>query len=445
MFIREEGGKMMRGRWRDIPALVRTPLGRFEILHSAYMGAWPLLSRLASFYRLTIVRKTRIIAVAGSFGKSTTTRAVISSLGGKVNTSPQRSAWSFLAHAVLRIQPRDRHAVIEVGIDGKGQMASYAQMIRPDITVVTSIGSEHHRSLRTLEVTRSEKAEMVRILPESGIAILNGDDPNVLWMKSQTRARVITFGMNDTNDVRAGDISLDWPEGTRFQLHLDGKTYDMKVRLVGRHMVYPILAAAAVAHAEGFPPDRFLQFLEELNPTVGRMQPVRLENAAVILRDDYKSGLETIEAALDTLSQVPAGRKIVVIGEINEPPRSVHLTYINMGKHMGQMASYAIFIGSNSRFKEFSKGAIRGGLEKDRLFYVRRGVREVVRILQDNIVAGDVVLIKGRSNQKLERVTFSLMGEEVSCEIGFCKAKINCEYCPMLKRGWNNIQNVFWE
>jgi UDP-N-acetylmuramoyl-tripeptide--D-alanyl-D-alanine ligase len=444
MFIRREGARMIRDRWRQVPSLARTPLGRFQILHGVFMKAWPLLSCLASLYRLTIIRKTRIVAVVGSLGKSTTTRAVISSLGGNVNTGPQRSAWSFLARAVLRIRPRDRHAVIEVGIDGKGQMVSYAQMIRPDITVVTSIGSDHHRSLRTLEVTRSEKAEMVRMLPESGIAILNGDDPNVLWMKSQTCARVITFGMNDINDVRASDIRLDWPEGTCFTLLLGGKSYDMKVRLIGRHMVYPILAAAAVAHAEGFPPDLFLQSLQELNPTVGRMQPVYLANGAVVLRDDYKSGLETIEAALDTLSQIPAGRRIVVMGEINEPPRSAHVVYRNLGKHMAQIASCAIFIGSSSPFKDYSKGARQGGMEKDKLFHVRKGFREIVHILQQYITPGDVVLIKGRSNQKLERVTFSLMGEKVSCDIGFCKVKINCDYCPMLRKGWNNIQDIFW-
>ena len=164
------------------------------------------------------------------------------------------------------------------------------------------------------------------------------------------------------------------------------------------------------------------------------MQPVRLADGAIILRDDYKSGLETIEAALDTLSQILAGKRIVVMGEINEPPRSAHLIYRNLGEHMAQIASCAIFIGSHSRFKEFSSGARRGGLEKDKLFYVRGSVMEVGHILQHNIIAGDVVLIKGRSNQKPERVTFLLMGEEVSCDIGFCKAKINCEHCPMLKR-----------
>ncbi len=423
---------------------LKTPLGRFQLLHKLFVNAWPMLSRLARCYRLTIIRKTHIVAVVGSFGKSTTTRAITKALGGNVGISPQRSAWSFLARAVLRIRPRDRHAVIEVGIDDRGQMALYAKIIRPDIVVVTSIGSDHNRSLHTLEATRSEKSEMVRTLPESGIAVLNGDDPNVLWMKHQTRARVITFGMSPSNDLHACDIQLDWPAGTRFNLLLNGKTHETKVRLIGRHMIYPILAAAAVAYAEGSTLDLILQHLQELDPTVGRMQPVHLTNGAIILRDDYKSGLETIEAALDTFSQIPASRKFVVMGEINEPPKSKHHIYRDLGKQIAQMASHVVFIGSTTPFKDFSIGIRQDGFEKDRLWYVHRSARQVVMILQGLIQSGDVILIKGRSNQKLERVTFSLMGQNVSCDIGFCSAKINCDYCPMLKKGWEHNHDVVW-
>ena len=188
------------------------------------MRLWPVLSRLASLYRRTAVRRTRIVAVVGSFGKSTTTNAVVTALGGTPYPGSQRNISSFLARGLFRIRPGDRHAVLEVGIGEIGEMAPYARMIRPDITVVTSIGSEHNASLGTLEATRREKAAMVRVLPPSGIAVLNGDDPNVLWMRGETGARVVTFGFGEGNDVRASDVSLaDWPNGTRFTLHAGGR------------------------------------------------------------------------------------------------------------------------------------------------------------------------------------------------------------------------------
>jgi UDP-N-acetylmuramyl pentapeptide synthase len=81
------------------------------------------------------------------------------------------------------------------------------------------------------------------VLPASGAAVLNGDDPNVMWMKEKTRTRVVTFGVGAECDVRADEVRLDWPRGTRFHLTAFGEERDVAVRLLGRHTIYAILAA----------------------------------------------------------------------------------------------------------------------------------------------------------------------------------------------------------
>jgi UDP-N-acetylmuramoyl-tripeptide--D-alanyl-D-alanine ligase len=325
--------------------------------------------------------------------------------------------------------------VIEVGIGAPGQMATYARMIRPNIAVVTSIGSEHNRSLPTLEVTRKEKSEMVKALPESGIAVLNGDDPNVLWMKNQTRARIMTFGMNETNDVRASDTTLDWPHGTRFKLHAGRETRDLHIRLIGKQMVYPILAAIAVALAEGFTLDQVVPAVQALPPTPGRLEPIQLQNEAFILRDDFKSQLETIEIALDTLSDIPANRRIVVLGDIEEPPKGKNQMYRQIGQRIGKVASCAIFIGGDS-CRNYSRGARDTGMPYEEITHIRGNVLKAAELLLEKLKPGDVVLIKGRGAQRLGRVALSLMGRKVRCDIGYCNLRVYCENCSMLERGW---------
>src|ERR1700730_7751279 len=160
------------------------------------------------------------------------------------------NAWSSVAYAILRIRPLQRHAAIEVGIVDRGQMEIYARTVRPNMTIVTSIASEHNRSLGSLDVTRTEKTWMVRVLPRSGTAILNGDDPNVMWMQRQTSARVVTFGFGETCDVRTQELHVDWPYGMRFRLRAFGQERDVAIRLFGRHMVYPALAAIAASQLE---------------------------------------------------------------------------------------------------------------------------------------------------------------------------------------------------
>jgi UDP-N-acetylmuramyl pentapeptide synthase len=217
----------MRSRIRDPPAMLRTPAVRMHVRQASLTAA----GRCCRGWRGCTGRRwsaTRVIAVVGSFGKSTTTRAIAAALGVPEHGWMLSNSWSWIAFALMRIRPGQRHAVIEVGISKPGLMKGYARTVGPDIAVVTSIGSEHHVSLGTLEVTRAEKSWMLQVLPASGAAVLNGDDPNVMWMKEETRARVVTFGFGAAGDVRAGEVGLDWPRGTRFHLTAFGEERDVR-------------------------------------------------------------------------------------------------------------------------------------------------------------------------------------------------------------------------
>jgi UDP-N-acetylmuramyl pentapeptide synthase len=420
----------------DMLALARTPLGRAQLGYAAYRRSWPFLRRAAALHRLSLSRKARIVAVVGSFGKTTTARAVATALGKKPHHRVERNAFSYVAEAVFRIRPSDRHAVVEVGIGNRGQMAAYARVLRPNVTVVTSIGSEHNRSLGTLDVTRTEKAEMVRSLTPSGLAVLNGDDPHVRSMKGQTHAQIRTFGFDESNDVWATDVGLDWPRGTRFTLFAAGQTHQLRVRLLGRPGVYATLAAVAVALAEGFSLDQIIPRLEALEPTPGRLELMRLPNGAYLLRDDYKSTLETIDVALDVLEEVPAERRIVVLGEVSEPPGSQGPIYRRLGQRVAQLADRAVFVGGN--FQRYAAGAARGGLSREALIDAGTSVQTAVEAVRQELSPGDVVLVKGRDTQRLDRISLALAGQRVRCDIKFCDVKITrCSSCPMLERGWN--------
>ncbi len=325
---------------------------------------------------------------------------------------------------------------MEVAISGPGQMLPYARMIRRDIAVVTSIGSEHNRSFKSLEATRTEKSEMVRFLPETGLAVLNGDDPHVLWMKNRTTTRIITFGFKDSNNIWAEDVSLDWPRGMRFMLRAGSFSRQMHTHMVGRHMIYPILAAVATAHGEGLPLDSILPSLEALRPTPGRMQPLMLDSGAYLLRDDYKSAMETIETALDSLSEIPARQKIVVLGDIVERPGSQGPLYKKIGEKLAKTASRVVIVADKRAFEGYRAGLYRGGFPRDCIVNARRSLVEAVEAVRKNLGPGDVVLIKGEDTRRLERVAFALMGRDVRCHVIHCHIKTTrCADCEMLEQG----------
>jgi UDP-N-acetylmuramoyl-tripeptide--D-alanyl-D-alanine ligase len=414
--------------------MFRTPSGHRRLRKGLWFLLWPVSSRLAALYRRTLARKIRITAVVGSLGKTTTSHAVAAALGLSVRHRLSANSLAAIPRAVLRLRPWDTRTVVEIGIDGKRQMAPMARTVRPDIAVVTCIASEHNRSLETLEVTRHEKADMVRVLSSAGTAVLNGDDPNVLWMAGQTRAKIVTFGFGETNHVRAGDPQLDWPIGTRFRLYAGGEERDVRTRLIGRHMIYPVLAAVAVALEENVPLDDALPRLAALSPVSGRMEAKMLENGSVLLCDDYKSTLESIYAALDVLEEVPARRKIVIFGPISEPPAHLRQSYRALGARIARIAQLAVCVDS---YKHYKPGLLHAGLPRESVVDSGFETTRAVDLLRHGLRPGDVVLIKGRVSQKLARIALALEGREVGCTRTSCPRRGTvCAECPMLERGW---------
>ncbi|MFC2105034.1 Mur ligase family protein [Candidatus Bipolaricaulota bacterium] len=389
---------------------------------------------LANLYRTTLAKRVRIVAIVGSFGKTTTTRAVLAALGFP---DSRRRGWNSgigLADAILRIRPWDQHAVIEVAIGGKGEMEGFARLLRPDIAVATCIGSEHLSSLGTLEVTRAEKAKMISAVSSSGLVILNGDDSNVLWMKEFSSAQVVTYGFGESNQVRATDVVDNELSGVRFNLHIDGAIHEVRTHLIGRHMIYPILAAITVARFEGCRLDKTIAALGELEATPNRLQAIDLPSGALLLLDAYKSALETIEVALDTLSRLPANRKILVLGEVEEPPDSQGIVYRALGELVASTADHVIFVGGRRNLSPLRTGATAGGLPRDALMSTRTDPHAVVQALESiGLDAGDIVLIKGRSTQHLERVALILSGQTVTCAARLCSRRHDCATCPLLR------------
>jgi UDP-N-acetylmuramyl pentapeptide synthase len=293
-----------------------------------------------------------------------------------------------------------------------------------------------------LEITREEKACLVRALPVPGVAVLNGDDPNVRWMATQTKARVVTFGFDASNQVRAIEASHDWPRGSLLRVSIGQTTVALRVRTVGRHQMYPYLAALAVCHAEGLPLKPAIRRLEELPATPGCMEIRPLENGAFMLCDYAKSGHETIVAALDTLAEVPAVRRIVALGSVTEPPGQRDRLYRDLGERVGQLASKVVIVGHE--FSKYWRGIRRTGLPRESVLEASGDILAAVRFIAEDLRPGDVVLIKGRGNQRLERIAMALEGRSVRCRLPTCHASsMRCHTCSMLERGWDGLLPIF--
>jgi len=423
-------------RLREVPILLRSPAGRWTLWHHATFYAWPVLSTAARFYRRTVVARVPLVAVVGSLGKSTTAACVSTILGLAPAAHPELNGWSWVALSVLRTRQGQRAQVIEVGIDGPGQMRRHADIIRPDLVVVTSITAEHNRSLPSLHVTRQEKAQMVRRLGSSGVAVLNGDDANVRWMAGQTRGRVVWFGLGADNDVRAVKLEVDWPHGTVFTLQARGQVRRVRIPLLGVPGVQAVLAAIAVALEMGQDLDETLRALVAVKPVSGRLCPVMLPSGALLISDEKNSSEDSITAGLAALAELLARRRVLVMGEIFEPQEKAGPLYRSIGERVGHVADLAVFLVGRKRASPLRAGAAAAGMAPTQMHLFGHDLGRAIAFLGSELRRGDVVLLKGRGTEHLERITLGLQGRDVRCTLSLCKVpEMRCDRCPQLGIG----------
>ncbi len=404
-----------------------------RLLRSALRRSASFAVPLAALYRRGPLRRVTLTALTGSAGKTTTAACVAAALGLERRPSGNNALGRMLV-ALFRIRPWQRFAVIETGIDGPGQMDRIAEILQPDLVVVTSIGSSHCRRFRSLADVAVEKGRLLDSIRPGGIAILNIDDPHVRDMAQRAPGRVVTYGFSPAADVRALRARLDWPHGNCLRVVIGGRELDLRSALFGPSMAYAALAALATAHALGEPLAEAAERIAAVSAAPLRLEVVKLPSGAWLIRDEFRSNVETIDAALDLLEQLP-GRRFAIMGEVNEPPSPAGPVYWRLGARLAAICDRVAILGSRSSYQKFISGARKAGENPEVFVRASHDWRRAVEAIAGELRPGDVVLVKGRNEQCLARASLALMGEDVRCVRPSCTARSGlCDGCPLLRR-----------
>jgi UDP-N-acetylmuramoyl-tripeptide--D-alanyl-D-alanine ligase len=363
----------------------------------------------------TAVRKIwgkTAIGVTGSMGKTTTKEAMAHLLAIKYRV--HRTRGNFNNHfglplGLLTLEPEYDVAVVEMGMSHAGEIAALARIALPNQAVVTNVAPVHLESFDSIAGIARAKYELIEALPHGGTAVLNADDEYVCQFGRDFKGKVVTFGLKATAcvpsgvpagvpaDVRAENIEVLGPEGTRFDLVTHEVRQPVQSPLLGKHNVYNVLAAAAMALEHGITPSEIAAVLPSLQPADKRGQVVQLGNITV-LYDCYNSSPKALMAAVDTLAAMPARRRIVVAGEMLELGTTGEQLHRECGRYMaGRELDF--LLGVRGLAKPMVEAAGEAGMKAEFVATPEEAGEWLARETRE----GDVVLLKASRGVKLER------------------------------------------
>jgi UDP-N-acetylmuramoyl-tripeptide--D-alanyl-D-alanine ligase len=364
------------------------------------------LQQVAKHWRRKL--NIRVIGITGSVGKSTTKELVTSVLQQRYRTLKNPGNLNNeigLPLTVWRLSEGHDRAVLEMGFYVPGEIEFLCDIAKPQVGVITNIGTVHAERAGSQETIARGKAELVESLPPGpeGVAILNYNDPLVRDMAQVTNARVFFYGLDPEADLWADHIEGLGLDGIRFRLHYQGETIHLKVPMIGRHSVHTALRAAAVGLVEGLSWQEITNGLHEGHMQL-RLMAVRSKKDALLLDDTYNASPKSMLAALNLLDELE-GRKIAVLGDMLELGRYEHQGHEKVGIRAAEVADILMTVGTLGKI--MAESALQSGMREEQV-YVFEDSDQVIKFLEEFLQAKDVVLVKGSHGMRMDRIVAAL-------------------------------------
>jgi UDP-N-acetylmuramoyl-tripeptide--D-alanyl-D-alanine ligase len=376
-------------------------------------------TRVALGKLATIVRKQlqgKVIAVAGSNGKTSTKHLIAAALSGKLKGTHSPKSFNNEIGVPLTIFPADARQdflVLEMGTNNPGEIRNLARMALPDLAVITNCSAEHLQGLGDLMGVKHENASIVEGIDEKkGLLIVNGDDPELLKVLEHWKGKKLTFGFGKQNNLFATDIETD-ATGCRFTVNGNPKQRFF-VPMLGRHTAGNALAAIAVARRLGLSEEDIAAGLANAQGPDMRLQ-LQKSGDVTVLNDAYNANPASMKAALETAGHLPVAagaRRFAIIGDMLELGTSSERFHREVGDFAAKQGFDALIcVGPQAKW--IKEAALAGGMNPKRVAHFEDSTAAAVKV-PTWLRAGDLVLLKGSRGMRLEKIANAIGGGGVT-------------------------------
>ncbi len=342
-----------------------------------------------------------VIAVAGSYGKTSTKHILAEMLERYGSTLATRKSFNTLmgVSRVLNEDLEDHHRTLVVEMDayGPGEIASICALVHPAHALLTSVGPQHLERFGTIDRIGHALYETIEALPAGGFAVVYAGDQQTAALAARARAaghEVIRYGIEDDSaefDVAAANVQITGT-GSRFTWRWTaaGLEYDIAVPLLGRHQVLNVSAALATVHRLGLPLEPALDAVASLRPVDHRLQPVATSNGITVIDDSYNANPVGVHNGLEVLAEMDARQRILVTPGLVELGSVEDAENRRYGEHAAHVCDHVIVM--DARPARALREGLRAGGMPDAHVHLVRSLGQATEVIGRLAGAGDAVL-----------------------------------------------------
>jgi UDP-N-acetylmuramoyl-tripeptide--D-alanyl-D-alanine ligase len=358
------------------------------------------LLQFASYYRHSI-NGLRVIGLTGSVGKTTTKEmvaCVMEQSGETLKTEGNFNNEIGVPKTLFRLSDTTKNAVIEMGMDGFGQISELTKCVKPDCAIITNIGVSHIEILGSREGILQAKLEMLEGMKKGSSLFLNGDNDMLSTVKNDDY-NIVFFGIENKDcHILAEDIK-EIGLSTEFVAVKGDIRQKITIPTVGVHNVYDALSAFAVGLEYGISPEDIAKGLMNYAPS-GMRQRIREVKGITVIEDCYNASPDSQKAGLNSLCKIAKDRKIAVLGDMLELGSYSETAHRTVGEYAAQCGVDILYTyGAESKYMADSAKTL--GMKNVFAFTDKT---ELTKTLLSEIKNGDTLLFKASRGMKLEEI-----------------------------------------
>ena len=363
---------------------------------------------MADQYRRAMYPQIKTVAITGSVGKTTTKECVAAVLGQSGKTvfckEGNYNSTIGLPLSMLEIPENTELAVLEMGMSGLGEISTMSRAARPNIGIITNVGTSHMEYLGSRENIAKAKLEICEGLQDGGTLLINGDEPLLADVCSD-RFSVLSVSATGSHADFYAEHIRSCGEGMMFDaVTPNGRYLNLYIPAIGEHIVWAAMFAVAAGCLLGESEAQLRNGLNSYRPANMR-QHIRHSDDVTVIEDCYNAAPESMKAALSVLETVAVGRRVAVLGDMKELGRVSEVQHRLVGAACVERGvDLLVTVGDMGKW--IAEGAIAAGMDPS-CVWVTGGTdtyEDTAARLKNELRANDAVLVKASRSMALEKL-----------------------------------------